>query len=168
MKDGLEERLARLERRVERLEGRGEAAPAASEPLDGDVFWALNELKVRVAEPGAVLFTGTVDLPTGEHYEWQEGRTADELLDTDWGELAPALAALSHPVRLLLLQEILRGARTASELAAHERLGTTGQLYHHLRALVTAGWLRAGTRGRYSVPGERVVPLLAVLAAVRR
>lgn len=165
MEDGLEERLARLERRVDRLEGRDEPPP---EPLDGDVFWALNELKVRVAEPGAVLFTGTVDLPTGEHYEWQEGRTADDLLDTDWGDLAPALAALSHPVRLLLLQEILRGARTTAELGRHERLGTTGQLYHHLRALVTAGWLRAGARGSYAVPGERVVPLLAVLAAVHR
>ncbi|MBE1530579.1 ArsR/SmtB family transcription factor [Actinomadura algeriensis] len=168
MEDGLEERLARLERRVERLEGRDEPAADASEPLPGDVFWALNELKVRVAEPGAVMFTGTVDLPTGEHYEWQEGRTADELLGTDWGDLAPALAALSHPVRLLLLQEILRGARTTAELGKHERLGTTGQLYHHLRALVTAGWLRAGARGTYTVPGERVVPLLAVLAAVRR
>ncbi|MFD0899578.1 ArsR/SmtB family transcription factor [Actinomadura sediminis] len=165
MEDELEERLARLERRVDRLEGRDEPAAA---PLDGDVFWALNELKVRVSEPGAVLFTGTVDLPTGEHYEWQEGRTADELLDIDWSDLAPALAALSHPVRLLLLQEILRGARTTAELGRHERLGTTGQLYHHLRALVTAGWLRAGARGRYAVPGERVVPLLAVLAAVHR
>jgi hypothetical protein len=71
-------------------------------------------------------------------------------------------------VRLLLLREILQGARTTSELAAHERLGTTGQLYHHLRQLVAAGWLRTTARGQYRVPGERVVPLLTVLAAARR
>ncbi len=57
---------------------------------------------------------------------------------------------------------------TLSELNAHERLGTTGQPYHHLRQLVAAGWLRAGGHGRYDVPGERVVPLLVILAAARR
>jgi hypothetical protein len=60
----------------------------------------------------------------------------------------------------------LRG--TVAELRAHERLGTTGQLYHHLRQLVSAGWLRTTARGQYAVPGERVVPLLVALAATRR
>jgi hypothetical protein len=45
---------------------------------------------------------------------------------------------------------------------------TTGQLYHHLRQLVAAGWLRTSLRGRYAVPADRIVPLLALLAAARR
>lgn len=167
--DSLAERVARLEDRVARLEGAPTSVRAGTEGVpDAETFWALAGLKERTAEPGAVLFTGQVTLPTGEHYEWQQGHAADELLADDWSQGAAALAALAHPVRLLLLGEILRGARTAGELGAHERLGTTGQLYHHLRQLVAAGWLRSTTRGQYAVPGERVVPLLVVLAATRR
>ncbi|WP_433463620.1 ArsR/SmtB family transcription factor [Spirillospora sp. CA-128828] len=161
----LAERVARLEERVAVLEG---TAPGAGRPAPDDTFWALNALKDRVADPGAVLFTGSVTLPGGEHYEWQQGHTAEDLLQDDWSQAAEALSALAHPVRLFLLREILHGARTTAELAAHERLGTTGQLYHHLRQLVAAGWLRTTGRGQYSVPGERVVPILTVLAAARR
>ncbi|TDE32561.1 helix-turn-helix domain-containing protein [Actinomadura sp. 6K520] len=161
----LAERVERLEERVARLEG---ADAQAGGPKADGTFWALDGLKDRVDDPGAVLFTGSVTLPSGEHYEWQQGHTVDDLLADDWSQAAETMSALAHPVRLLLLREILHGARTTAELAAHERLGTTGQLYHHLRQLVAAGWLRTAARGRYSVPGERVVPLLAVLAATRR
>ena len=90
-----------------------------------------------------------------------------EQLADDWTQAAAGLTALAHPVRLLL-HEILLGARTTAELSDHERLGTTGQLYHHLRQLVSAGWLRGTHRGQYAVPPERIVPLLTVLAAARR
>jgi hypothetical protein len=130
------------------------------------VFWALRGLKERVGD--AVLFTGNVTLPQGEHYEWQQGYRTPELLADDWSQFADALAALAHPVRLTLLREILCGTHGTAELAALESLGTTGQLYHHLRQLVAAGWLRTTARGQYAVPGERVVPILTVLAATRR
>jgi hypothetical protein len=172
----LEERLARLEERVARLERPGTGAErhfvAAREPGEdgdadpGEVFWALRGLKERVGD--AVLFTGSVTLPDGQHYEWQQGHHSAALLADDWSQNADAISALAHPVRLLLLREILSGAHTTAELAADERLGTTGQLYHHLRQLVAAGWLRTTARGRYAVPGERVVPILTILAATRR
>uniref|UniRef100_A0AAU2VR19 Helix-turn-helix domain-containing protein n=1 Tax=Streptomyces sp. NBC_00008 TaxID=2903610 RepID=A0AAU2VR19_9ACTN len=85
----------------------------------------------------------------------------------DWSEAAESLAALGHPVRLRLLREILGGRRTAAELAALDETGTTGQIYHHLRQLTGAGWLHTTGRGRYEVPGVRVVPLLVVLTAAR-
>ncbi|MGH3403204.1 MAG: hypothetical protein ACRDRJ_12015, partial [Streptosporangiaceae bacterium] len=132
-----------------------------------DVFWALHGLQQRVGEPGAVLFTGTVALPGGAYCEWQEGRLAGDLLDGDWSESSPGLTALAHPVRLLLLREVLHGTQTAAQLSAHPRLGTSGQLYHHLRLLVSAGWLRSSARGQYDVPADRVVPLLTILAATR-
>ena len=156
---GLEDRLARLEAPALRP---GEGA-AGTRP-----FWALAGLKERAAEPGAVLFTGTVTLSGGEHYEWQEGQPVETLLADDWAQSAAALAALAHPVRLLLLRQILSGVRTAAELGRHEQLGTTGQLYHHLRQLVAAGWLRTSLRGQYAIPAERIVPLLTLLAAARR
>lgn len=166
----LEERVAALEAQVVELLGRASAAPAPSTPtVDADTFWALDGLKRRLPDghPGAVLYTGTVDLD-GERYDWQYGLPVDDVLAGDWAESAAALTALAHPVRLRLLREILGGRRGTAELAEIEELGTTGQLHHHLRQLTAAGWLRSTGRGRYAVPGERVVPLLAVLTAARR
>ncbi|MFB7375046.1 ArsR/SmtB family transcription factor [Streptomyces sp. NPDC056222] len=165
----LEERVAELERRMAALEGAERPAP---ETVDG-TFWALEGLKAQLAdagtqgEDGAVLFTGAVRLPTQERYEWQFGAFTERLLDEDWAETAESFAALGHPVRLRLLREILGGRRTAAELADLEEIGTTGQIYHHLRQLTGAGWLHTVGRGRYEVPGARVVPLLVVLTAAR-
>ncbi|MFJ5104593.1 ArsR/SmtB family transcription factor [Streptomyces sp. NPDC088554] len=167
----LERRVAELERRLAALEeAAGGAAPAAeSRPSEGD-FWALQGLKewLEPAGPGGgVLYTGAVQLPTEERYEWQYAALTDTLLDADWSLAAESFAALGHAVRLRLLREILAGRRTAAELADLEGLGTTGQIYHHLRLLTAAGWLRTVGRGRYEVPGGRVVPLLVCLTAAR-
>jgi hypothetical protein len=168
----LAERVSALEERVAELLARFVPQPAADEaakPAPADMFWALNGLRERIGDEhsGAVLYVGTVDLPTGEHYDWQYGTPVDELLDDDWTGQASTLGALGHPVRLLLLRRVLAGVHTAAELATDEGLGTTGQLYHHLRQLVSAGWLRSA-RGQYTVPGERVVPLLVILSGARR
>jgi hypothetical protein len=129
--------------------------------LAGD-YWAVGGVRERTGDDGGVLLAGSVRLPTGERYEWQWGRPTDAVLDVDWADLAPALAALAHPVRLRLLRRVLGGAHSTAELADDDALGTTGQLYHHLRQLAAAGWLRATGRGRYAVPAERVVPLLVM------
>lgn len=177
MGEGIADRVAALEQLVQALAERLDAvAPTTGTSIDADAaagtenpFWALDGLKARVAgTSGAVLYTGTVTLPTGEHYDWQYGHTVADLLDADWSGYAATLAALAHPVRLLLLRQILHGTRTAAELAEVDGLGTTGQLYHHLRQLVAAGWLRSSARGQYAVPPERVVPLLIVLSGAHR
>ncbi|CAL9491448.1 ArsR/SmtB family transcription factor [Streptomyces sp. enrichment culture] len=163
----LEERVADLERRLAALEKAQHPAPRIGE---GD-FWALQGFKEQLAGLGAadggVLFTGAVRLPTGEQYEWQHGALTEGLLDTDWQEAAEAFAALGHPVRLRLLREITGGRRTAAELAELDGVGTTGQIYHHLRQLTAAGWLHTTGRGRHEVPPGRVVPLLVALSAAR-
>ena len=174
------DRVARLEERVARLEAAAARTPAAGTPAltagpppagpetagAGD-FWALRGLQARVGEPGAVVFAGSVHLPGGRRVEWQEARLASELLADDWSQCAAGLTALAHPVRLLLLREVLLGTQTVAALSELPSLGTSGQLYHHLRQLVSAGWLRSSARGQYAVPAERVVPLLTVLAAAR-
>ncbi|AWW38797.1 MULTISPECIES: ArsR/SmtB family transcription factor [Streptomyces] len=163
----LEQRVADLERRLAALEEERRTAPALD---DGD-FWALSGLKEQLARlaaaDGGVLFTGAVTLPTGEHYEWQHGALTEGLLADDWTPAAESFAALGHPVRLRLLREILAGRGTAAELAELDGVGTTGQIYHHLRQLTGAGWLHAAGRGRHQVPPGRVVPLLVALATTR-
>jgi len=135
---------------------------------DAETFWALEGLKARTPEPGGVLFTGSVTLQDGRHLEWQEAFPLADLLEGFGEEAASSLAAIAHPVRLLILRVLLDGARTVAELGEHEGLATSGQTYHHLRQLVNAGWLRTVARGRYGVPPERVVPLLNAIAAVQR
>ncbi|MFC5213885.1 ArsR/SmtB family transcription factor [Streptomyces coerulescens] len=163
----LEQRVADLERRLAALENAQRTAPRLGE---GD-FWALQGFKEQLAELGAadggVLFTGAVRLPTGKQYEWQHGTLTEGLLDVDWTETAESFAALGHPVRMRLLREVLGGRCTAAELAELEEIGTTGQIYHHLRQLTGAGWLHTTGRGRYEVPPGRVVPLLVALSAAR-
>ncbi len=169
----LEERVAALERRVAALEAEGTpgAVRGAQEPAAEDGFWALEGLKSRLGGEGdgsgAVLFTGAVRTPAGARYEWQYGLPVQEVLDADWSQAAECFAALGHAVRMRLLREILAGRDTVAELARLDGLGTTGQIYHHLRQLTAAGWLHAAARGRYEVPPVRVVPLLVALAATR-
>ena len=171
-----DERLATLERRVaaleERLETRPASTPGAGDPgadeLRADEFWALAGLEARVADPGAVMLVGTATLPDGRAARWQEGALTGDLLDGDWAEVGDVLAALGHPVRRRLLQLVTSGTSTVPELTAAEGVGSSGQVYHHLRQLVSAGWLRALGGGRYEVPVARVVPLLAVLLGARR
>jgi hypothetical protein len=164
-------RLTALEERVARLEQEREpAAPPGAQPprppAVDDTFWVVNGLRARLpAGAGAVVFAGVVPLPEGGEYLWQYGRTTADLLAADWAERSQTIAALGHPVRMLLAQLVLSGTRSVADLQADPRLGTTGQLYHHLRQLVAVGWLHQSARGHYEVPAARVIPLLAMLTA---
>ncbi|GAB7043259.1 MULTISPECIES: helix-turn-helix domain-containing protein [Catenuloplanes] len=156
------ERLALIEDRLAALEG-----PTAPAVTPGDRFFALHGVRDSIG--AGTVYAGHVELPTGEVYDWQWGpvplRTT---LDADWATAVGVLSALANPVRLRLLREVLLGTRGATELGALDGLGTTGQLYHHLKQLVSAGWLRSPARGVYEVPGDRVVPLLVILTATAR
>ncbi|HEU5487090.1 MAG TPA: helix-turn-helix domain-containing protein [Microlunatus sp.] len=157
--------LSELAARVRRLEeALTDPGRTGSRALESDPFWIIDGLEERFGSH-AVAYAGSVS-GAGPPVRWQMGHDSRQLLDLDWTTLAPTLGALGHPVRLRILQLIARGeAVTAADLADTSGLGSTGQIYHHLRQLVAAGWLRATTRGRHEVPPERLVPLLVVLGA---
>lgn len=158
-------RLEALEQRVAALETQPAVVPRAEAP-DPETFWALTGLRER--EPGgAVVFTGHADTDHGP-VEWQYGRTTAHLMGEDWSEHGPVLDALGHPARLTLLQLIAGGVDSTAELARQDTLGSTGQIHHHLRILIGAGWLVSAGRGRYRVPPTRLIPLLAILTAAER
>ncbi|MEV6278473.1 winged helix-turn-helix domain-containing protein [Nocardia sp. NPDC051832] len=168
---GLAERVTELEQRLAKLEAAQEVPVQIAMPVDEEL-WALHRLKHGYAADdelnGGVLFTGSVRLPPGEQYGWQSSFSTDDLLLDDADEAAECLAALGSPVRLRLLRAILAGRRTAAELAGLPEVGTSGQIYHHLRQLAAVGWLQTAGRGRFEVPAGRVVPLLVALASSRR
>lgn len=169
--EALRRELAQLGARVADLESQREDRRGV--PADADGLWALEGLRDRLAdqpatESGAVLLVGSATLPTGESVAWQQGAGTAGLCEVSWEERAHVLAALAHPVRVELLRHILNGVRTTAALAEMESLGTTGQLHHHLRQLLSAGWLRQQGRGSYEVPAARIVPLLACIVAGER
>jgi hypothetical protein len=159
------ERWDDLEARLRVVESRLGIGATDRPPLpDPETFWVLDGLRARGEE--GVVFAGDVSTAAGP-VAWQYGLPAQALLAPDDGSIDTAssrLAALGHPVRLRLLLAVLRGTSSPAELAEVPGTGTSGQIYHHIRALTAAGWLRSVGRGQVHVPAERVVPLLAALA----
>lgn len=161
----------------------GEPAPAPA----ADPFWMVSGLRSRYPEDAVIGYAGRVPAPAsspaaadaadstplGSGYagpapvEWQYGLGVDDVLRPDWDAkgLATILGALGSPTRLRFVQEILRGRDTVAALGELDGVGTTGQVYHHLSQLQSAGWVRQVSRGRYGVPPERVVPLLVIALA---
>lgn len=175
-------RIDALTQRLDALEAAHFTAPAtagrdllqipAATSKSGD-FWALDGLQARRSEhpstaDGIVMLVGSVTLPDDTPVSWQMGAGTAGLLETEWAERATVFAALGHPVRLEILRHILAGTHETAELAQIEGLGTTGQLHHHLRQLLAAGWLRQSGRGNYEVSAARVVPLLASVLGAER
>jgi hypothetical protein len=167
-------RLAAVERRLARLEGERRAAPA--EPAtgvaaEGDHLWMIDALRRRAApaEPGAAGgragFAGLVHLGDGSRYAWTHERELGAVIDQAWSESAPVFESLGHRVRLELLRALLRGTHDVAALGALPGIGTSGQVYHHLRALQAAGWVRQVKRNHYAVAPDRAVPLLVMLLA---
>lgn len=155
----VEDRLAALEQAVERLT----RVRAAQDEAGSPDLWVVDGVRER-HPGGAVVFGGTAAVGKGD-VVWQWGSDTETLREADWSSAAGVFDALGHPVRLRLLQRVLNGTVTTHDLALDEALGTTGQLHHHLRALVAAGWLQSVGRGTWTVPAPRVVPLLVVLSA---
>jgi DNA-binding transcriptional ArsR family regulator len=167
----LDERVAKLVRRVEQLEhppqGRLKRRPdAASTPLA-----LVEHLRTRrtgryraKGMQGAIAYGGAVVLGERECL-WVREHPLPDIDDIEPGQLAQALSALAHPARLILVRALLKQAHTSQELQALLEVSSPGQLYHHLKELLAAGIVTQARRSHYEVASRQVVPLLAVLAA---
>lgn len=168
---GLTERLALLERRLRRLERSGDTrVPVASAPGRHPLF---EVVRARAGRPpragrggGLAGYAGVVYTPDGRTYHWQGEHPVERLLAMEWEALARGFAALGHRVRLELLRALLNGVHDAGALQKLAGMGTTGQLYHHLRELQATGWVRQQQRNRYMVVPDRVVCALIMVGAL--
>lgn len=141
-------------------------ADDAADP-DGDPLWALHALQQRIPAPGGVTYAGSVDVGLG-HVEYQWGRPTEHLLENDWAEHADAIAALGHPLRLVILRRLLDAEHTVAQLVDELGLASTGVAYHHLSALQAGGWVTTPRRGTWTVPVTRIVPLLTIITALEK
>jgi DNA gyrase subunit B len=116
-------------------------------------------------ELGAIFYSG--QYRGKNRYRWDpQQRSVSQLLDLDGDKVAKVLAALGNKQRLDILTAILREPLSGSEIVEQLNMGTTGQLYHHTKALLGADLLVQEDRGgKYSLPPHRSLPLLLLLAA---
>lgn len=135
-------KLAELEARIEQLEGRR---------------------RTEDAERGFIEYGGSVDF--GGPIDWTIRYSAAAIRQLPAQARVDVLAALGHPVRRALIETLLDGPATGAELAAAVSLNSTGQLYHHIRALTSAKVIEQHTRGAYRIPAPKVVPLLIIMTA---
>lgn len=115
---------------------------------------------------GAIFYSGQYRGQKGFRWDPQQ-RNVSQLLDLDSDKGAKVLAALGNKQRLDILTTVLHGPLTGSEIVDQLNMGTTGQLYHHTKALLGADLLVQEERGgRYSLPPHRTLPLLLLLSAI--
>lgn len=169
----LERRLAAIEARLAVLEEHVPKETAATLPTgtkqvddSADTYWALTELSLRnntADNTGAVMFAGHVTTSEQEAmYQWT--RPTDFFLATSWDDPMTRLTALAHPVRGTILRTLLDAPTTAAQLAEKNVVTSTGTAYHHLNALMSAGWISKKPTGEFSIRVSRIVPLLTILA----
>jgi len=170
----LEQRVALLEERTPAATSHGRPSQAApSLPIvDPERFWALARLARRTGPEferdgvaGSLLYAGRAATPGGGDLIWQAEHPLPGVLAEAWEDAAAVLAALGSPVRLEIIRRLLLGGQTSGELQEIPGLGTSGQLYHHLRDLQSAGLVVQRRRGRYAVAADKVVPALVIITA---
>ncbi|MDR6598826.1 ArsR/SmtB family transcription factor [Saccharothrix longispora] len=149
----LVQRLAELEQRVAALEGDARATTAPPEAGDSGV------------DCGEVGYGGRVAVGDGR-VTWRIDVTPEHALALADRPRIEVLAALAHPVRVEIVRTLLgQGAQPPAALQEAARLGSTGQLYHHLKALTASGVVEQDKRGSYRLRSEAVVPVLVLLTA---
>lgn len=142
MSSTFESRLAELEARVAELERRDVPEQVDAAPSTGGI----------VAYQGDVHLHGTV--------RWDISYSPDAIVDLPIASMSEVLAALGHPVRLQIVRILLRGPANAADLHAAVGVGSSGQIYHHLKTLSSANIVEQQGRGDYRIAAKRVVPLL--------
>ena len=161
----IEARLAALEEHVPKETA---TTPTGTKQVDNDAdtYWALTELSSRnntADNTGAVMFAGHVTTSEQEAmYQWT--RPTDFFLTNSWDDPMTRLTALAHPVRGTILRTLLDAPATAAQLAEKNVVTSTGTAYHHLNALMAAGWISKKPTGEFSIRTSRIVPLLTILA----
>lgn len=163
--DELERRIARLESRIDGTAAPGRTARGAN-PLMG-VLHAWRREAEEQSLPGTVGYAGYV---AGRELLWARQIPLAELLPADWSPAAGILESLGSLPRLALLGALLRESRRTNvelqeALGANQGDTTSGQLYHHLRALQGAGLIVQKRRGEYELAPQAVIPILTILAA---
>lgn len=138
-------RIDDLEKRVAALEG---ARTAQHVPASG----------------GVVEYRGTLTEPA--ELTWRISADPAQVLALDNGPRTEVLAALGHPARAAIVRLLaLEGSQNSAALQEAAGLGSSGQLYHHLKSLTSCGLVEQDKRGSYRLRPQAAIPALVLLTA---
>jgi DNA-binding transcriptional ArsR family regulator len=153
----LVQRLAELEQRVAALEGDDERETIALPEAGG--------VPGIGSSTGTFGYGGRVALGDGR-FTWRIDVTPEHALSLADRPRIEVLSALAHPVRVEIVRTLLEhGGQPATALQEAAGLGSTGQLYHHLKALTASGVVEQDKRGSYRLRSAATIPVLVLLTA---
>ncbi|MGD6901209.1 ArsR family transcriptional regulator [Bacillus infantis] len=113
----------------------------------------------------SISYSGTITTDKGGRKWKPASKTLGEVLAPDSGGLANILSSLGHKQRIEMIKSLLQEPKNSAELVKELGMGTTGQLYHHMKPLMHAGIIEQKERGgSYSISADKILPILLQLA----
>ncbi len=153
-------RLAALEDLVssQRQEGAASGFPLAEEISDHES----HPLQTGTVQ-GTLRYAGAIQI--GERpFRFQQTLTVASIFAAPPEVFAQIFTALSSPHRVIILRTLCERACTAQQLQEILGMGSSGQLYHHLKELMAAGLITQRERSSaYTIDPAKVIPICAVL-----
>lgn len=87
----------------------------------------------------------------------------ETVLGADPAVVTREFAALASPVRFTLLRALMDGPLTSQQLREVLDAGSVGQLYHHLKDLLSAGLVTQPARSLYAIPPTKAVAVCVMI-----
>jgi DNA-binding HxlR family transcriptional regulator len=168
----LKKRVGTLEKRVASLtkaEG-GRQIMRKGAPLQEDDLMLLERLRARKGKrygrdalaSGVIAYAGAATI-SHKATLWIREHPVPEILQSDPDTVARILMALGNQSRIAIVIELIQRPRSAPELQELLKISSTGQLYHHLKELLSAGIISQPKRSTYEVNQHKLIPLLNIL-----
>ncbi len=135
----------------------------------------LNSLMMRIQDEcesdgstGRVVYTG-VFASGGRQSNWIGKYNTDRLLELiDDRTAEKVLSCVGSGDRLCILSLLLRKTMTVAQIVSEGGFNSTGQVYHHLNALIAADLVKEDTKnkGAYIISPHRVQGIIMILAGI--
>lgn len=78
------------------------------------------------------------------------------------------ISALGHPIRLQICELAAGDPVSVKDLVDRLGMGTTGQVYHHLRTLLDFEWVENAGKSTYRLNPRRSDALALILSVIKR
>ena len=165
----LRRRLGALEKRVAAFEAKRRIT-GKEDVTDEDDLAFLDRLRSKKGKrygrddvvSGVVAYAGAATISRKTSL-WMREHPIPQILGLDQDSIARILMALGNHSRIAILIELIQRPRTGVELQELLKMPSTGQLYHHLKELLSAGIISQPKRSTYEVSVHKLIPLLNIL-----
>ena len=164
LKSIVEELAREVEKLKERIEERSQKSVLAEEPEYVKTVLRVFEEQLRGKPDAGLVFVGGIERRGGKiRGSFLSAIPLEEVAMCPPRRIVGAMGVFSNENRVRILQALLKGARTSSELSRETGL-EGGQLYHHLKELMLAGYVEAVERGKYALTAKGCIAIRVAAA----